>query len=84
MPNLIVIFISSLIAVIFVEILEFAIKKVVKMAKMGRPTDNPKTESLHLRLTKDESELIAATSEKLELSKTETIMKGIKLLNEKM
>lgn len=36
MPNLIVIFISSLIAVIFVEILEFAIKKIIRTVKNGK------------------------------------------------
>ena len=52
------------------------------MAKMGRPlkSSEPKTVSLHLRITQTEAERIQKCSEKLGLNRTETIMKGIELL----
>ncbi len=52
------------------------------MPKMGRPlkSSEPKTVSLHLRITKSESERIQKCSEQLGLNRTETIMQGIKML----
>ena len=52
------------------------------MPKMGRPlkSNEPKTVSLHLRITKSESERIQKCSEKLGLNRTETIMQGIERL----
>lgn len=53
---------------------------------MGRPlkTDEPKDVSLHLRITKSESERIKKCSEKLNLSRTETIMQGLELLENEL
>jgi len=48
---------------------------------VGRPKlNNAKTENLHLRLTTEELQEISALAEKLKISKTETILRGIKLL----
>ena len=53
---------------------------------MGRPlkTGEPKNVSLHLRITKSESERIAKCSEKLGNTKTEAIMQGIELLESEL
>lgn len=50
--------------------------------RMGRPPKSaePKTVSLHLRITADEAERIKNASEFLKLSRTETIMHGIGLI----
>lgn len=50
--------------------------------KMGRPikSEEPRNVSLHLRISKSESERIRKCSEKMNLNRTETIMQGIELL----
>ncbi len=50
--------------------------------KMGRPVKagEPKTVSLHLRITKSEAERIQRCSEQLGLNRTDTIMQGIEML----
>ena len=65
----------------------FAIIKTQKKLKggvrmgVGRPkSNNAKTENLHLRLSKNELEEICSAAEKLKISKTEAILRGIKLL----
>lgn len=52
------------------------------MSKMGRPlkTGEPKTISLHLRITQSEADLIQLCSEKLGLNRTETIIQSIQNL----
>lgn len=82
MPNLLVILISSFIAVLLVETLEFAIKKVVKMAKIGRPTDDPKKYQFRVRLTEKENLLLAETAQKLECSKSDVLIEGLHLVSE--
>ena len=54
--------------------------------KMGRPLKSaqPKNVSLHLRITESEAERIKKCSEALGLNRTETIMRGIKCLEEKL
>lgn len=54
--------------------------------KMGRPlkTNEPKTVSLHLRITQSESERIQRCSEKFDISRTDTIMRGIELLEKEV
>ena len=48
---------------------------------MGRPKNQiPRSESLHLRLTKFELEKISRIAEKKNLTKTEAILQGIDLL----
>lgn len=53
--------------------------------KMGRPikSTEPKDVSLHLRITKSEAERIQKCSEKLGLNRTDTIMHGIELIENK-
>lgn len=65
----------------------FAIIKAQKKSKgggtmgAGRPkSNNAKTENLHLRLSKNELEEICSAADKLKISKTEAILRGIKLL----
>ena len=50
--------------------------------KMGRPLkgDNPKAVSLHLRISSDEAELIKNCSEQLGISRTDMILRAVKLL----
>lgn len=48
--------------------------------RTGRPTANKKTERLEIRLTPDELELMEECSKTLNLSKTDVINKGIKLV----
>lgn len=54
--------------------------------KMGRPlkTEEPKSVSLHLRITQSESDRIQKCSEKLGIPRTDTIMKGIELLEKEV
>lgn len=53
--------------------------------RMGRPPkqEQSRNKSLNIRLTEDELERINACSEKLGMSRTDTIMKGITLIEEK-
>lgn len=48
--------------------------------KTGRPTTNKKTERLEIRLATNELELIEECSKILNVSKTEVINKGVKLV----
>ena len=48
--------------------------------KIGRPTANKKTERLEIRLTPDESQLLSECSERLNVSKTEVINKGVQMV----
>ena len=54
--------------------------------KMGRPlkADEPKTVSLHLRISESESRRIKKCSEQLGKPRTDTIMAGIELLEEQI
>lgn len=54
--------------------------------RTGRPPlqDVSRTEKLNIRLTKKEKEDIEYCSENLNLSRTDTIMKGIELVKEKI
>ena len=50
-------------------------------AKMGRPkSDNARNKSLNLRLRQEELDLIRECSEKLNLTRTDTIIESIKRL----
>ena len=46
-------------------------------AKMGRPTDNPKTEVIKIRATKDDREKLLFCCEKLGKTQYEVVMDGI-------
>lgn len=52
--------------------------------KMGRPikADEPRNISLHLRISKAESDRINDCSKRLGLNRTDTIMQGISLLEQ--
>ncbi len=50
------------------------------MPPKGRPTANKKTERLEIRLAPDELALIQECADKLEISKTDVINKGVKLV----
>lgn len=49
--------------------------------KMGRPTDNARTEQYRIRLSKEEMENLNRLSEKLKLSKADVIRKGLEELD---
>lgn len=48
--------------------------------RTGRPTSNKKTERLEVRMTPDEAQLLHECAEELELTRTEVIVKGIRLV----
>ncbi len=48
--------------------------------KMGRPTDNPKGGSIHVRLDKESNEILSAYCMQEQVVKTEAIRRGIKKL----
>lgn len=48
--------------------------------RTGRPTVNPKTERLEIRLTKQQAQDIEECAEVLKVNRTEAIIKGIELL----
>lgn len=52
--------------------------------RTGRPTDNPKTERLEIRLTKQQAQDIEECAELLKINRTEAIIKGIELLKTKI
>lgn len=49
-------------------------------AKMGRPTSNKKTERLEIRLTPEEASDLQFCAEKLKISKTNVINRGVQLI----
>ena len=51
-------------------------------AKMGRPTDNPKSERIMIRATKDDKQLLEDCCEKTGMTQYEVVMKGIKMVYE--
>lgn len=50
--------------------------------KMGRPTDNPKSESLHIRLDAETSRILDEYCEDNDVSRTEAVRHGIRKLKE--
>lgn len=48
--------------------------------RTGRPTSNKKTERFEIRLAPDEAALLQECSDRLQVTKTEVIIKGIRLL----
>lgn len=49
-------------------------------AKMGRPTDNPKTYQIAIRLDKESREILEKYCEEKKIKKGEAIRRGIMLL----
>lgn len=52
--------------------------------KMGRPTDNPRSKRLSLRIAEDEMKEIEYCSDKLGITKIETVLKAIELLKKEI
>ena len=48
--------------------------------KMGRPTSNKKTERFEVRMTQDEAQRLQECAERLEVSRTDVINKGVRLV----
>lgn len=46
-------------------------------AKMGRPTNNPRNKRLEIRLNAEEEEKLKECCDKLSLTKTNVLMKGL-------
>lgn len=50
----------------------------------GRPTDNPKTEAIKVRATKQDRELLTECCKKLNQTQYEVVMKGIQKVHEEI
>ena len=62
-------------------VLIYCNSEVMKMSpKMGRPTSNKKTERFEVRMTQDEAQLLQECAERLEVSRTDVINKGVRLV----
>ena len=48
--------------------------------RTGRPTSNKKTERLEIRLTPEEAQDLQECADRLNVSKTEVIIKGVQLV----
>ena len=48
--------------------------------KTGRPTSNKRTKRLEIRTAPDEAQLLQECADELQVSKTEVIVKGIRLV----
>jgi hypothetical protein len=51
-------------------------------AKMGRPTENPKTEQIKIRATKDDKHLLEECCKLMDSTQYEVVMKGIRMVYE--
>lgn len=49
--------------------------------RTGRPTNNPKTEQIKIRATKEDKELLEECCEKLNQTQYEVVMNGIKKMH---
>ena len=47
-------------------------------AKMGRPTNNPRVVQTRIRMSIDEAQMLNECAEKLNITKTEVVIMGIK------
>lgn len=52
--------------------------------RTGRPTENPKSNPIHVRLDKDSTEILDRYCKQENIKRTEGIRQGIKLLESKM
>lgn len=61
-------------------------QEVIKVdkKKMGRPTDNPRTEKIGFRMSKEEIEDIQECANALNTQRVNAVVEGIKLLKEKL
>lgn len=53
-------------------------------AKMGRPTDDPKSEAIHIRLAEDDMRRLSFCSAQTGLTRAAVIRQGIKLYYERV
>ncbi len=53
-------------------------------SKMGRPTKNPKTHRLEIRLSETENQLLKDCTDITGLTRTDVIIKGLNLLKEQL
>ena len=51
--------------------------------KKGRQTSNPRNKNIGIRVTNDEKKTIKELAERLSLTLTDTIIEGVKALDEK-
>lgn len=56
-------------------------REVIKMAKMGRPTNNPKTSSTNIRLDEECIKILAEKQKTDTVPRAEWIRRGIKMLD---
>lgn len=56
----------------------------VEKKKMGRPTDNPRTEKIGFRMSKEEIEDIQKCADALNTQRVNAVVEGIGLLKEKL
>lgn len=54
------------------------------MAKMGRPTDNPRTIRITIRLAENENEILDYCVKKQNSNKTEILVNGLKKIYEEL
>lgn len=53
--------------------------------KIGRPkSENPRNKNLNIRLTQDELDLIQECANKLDKTRTDTIIQGIQMIKSKL
>lgn len=52
--------------------------------RTGRPTDNPKSDSIHIRLDKESREILDAYCEQEEITRAEGTRQGIKMLESRL
>lgn len=56
-----------------------------RISPAGRPhKENPRNVNLNIRITKEESSLIQKCADELQLTRTDTIMKGIGLVEKEL
>ncbi|WP_187106701.1 hypothetical protein [Fusobacterium mortiferum] len=53
-------------------------------AKMGRPTTNPRKIRLEIRLNEDENQMLKECVKKLNLTKTDVLIEGLKEVYKKI
>lgn len=57
---------------------------LIEKKKMGRPTDNPRTEKIGFRMSKEEIEDIQKCADALSTQRVNAVIEGIRLLKEKL
>lgn len=57
---------------------------LIEKKKMGRPTDNPRTEKIGFRMSQTEIEDIQKCAEVMNTQRVNAVVEGIQLLKEKL